>query len=97
MEAILTHAQTLVYTLLNLMPKRRYAAIVGVRCDRKLDDGRQVRELVKQGQQVRLAVSAQSDRRAITCLLDSLPLLSGVRLLAVLCKLYGLKWLYALS
>jgi hypothetical protein len=35
--------------------KRRYAAIVEVRCDRKLDDGRQVRELVKQGQQVRLA------------------------------------------
>lgn len=35
--------------------KRRYAAIVGVRCDRKLADGRQVRDLAKRGQQVRLA------------------------------------------
>jgi hypothetical protein len=34
--------------------KRRYAAIVGVRCDRKLEDGRQVCELCKRGQQVRL-------------------------------------------
>jgi hypothetical protein len=34
--------------------KRRYAAIVGVRYDRKLTDGRQVRELCKRGQQVHL-------------------------------------------
>ena len=34
--------------------KRRYAAIVGVRYDRKLADGRQVCDLCKRGQQVRL-------------------------------------------
>lgn len=34
--------------------QRRYAAIVGVRCDRKLSDGRQLYDLVKPGQQVRL-------------------------------------------
>ncbi|WP_088894793.1 transposase [Leptolyngbya ohadii] len=39
---------------LKAMRKRRYPLIVGVRCDRKLSDGRQVCSLVKQGQQVRL-------------------------------------------
>ncbi|WP_088889106.1 hypothetical protein [Leptolyngbya ohadii] len=39
---------------LKAMRKRRYAAIVEVRCDRKLSDGRQVCSLVKQKQQVRL-------------------------------------------
>ncbi len=34
--------------------KRRHAAIVGVRYDRKLHDGRQLRHLCKRGQQVRL-------------------------------------------
>jgi hypothetical protein len=36
------------------MRQRRYAAIVGVRYDRKLADGRQVCDLCKRGQQVRL-------------------------------------------
>lgn len=39
---------------LKAMRQRRYAVIVGVRCDRKLSDGRQVCELGKKGQQVRL-------------------------------------------
>ena len=34
--------------------KRRYAAVVGVRYNRKLQDGRQVWALCKRGQQVRL-------------------------------------------
>ena len=34
--------------------QRRYPAIIGVRCDRKLQDGRQVCDLCKRGQQVRL-------------------------------------------
>ncbi|WP_084782520.1 transposase [Leptolyngbya sp. O-77] len=39
---------------LKAMRKRRYSVIVGVRCDRKLADGRCVSKLVKKGQQVRL-------------------------------------------
>jgi hypothetical protein len=39
---------------LKAMRKRRYAVIVGVRYDRKLSDGRSVRDLVKKGQQVHL-------------------------------------------
>ncbi|GAB4379698.1 MAG: hypothetical protein Kow00121_34340 [Elainellaceae cyanobacterium] len=39
---------------LKAMPKRRHSVIVGVRCDRKLADGRQVCDLAKKGQQVRL-------------------------------------------
>lgn len=39
---------------LKAMRKRRYPVIVGVRCDRKLADGRQVCDLVKKGQQVKL-------------------------------------------
>jgi Transposase DDE domain len=39
---------------LKAMRKRRYAVIVGVRCDRKLADGRQVCDLGKKGQQVKL-------------------------------------------
>jgi hypothetical protein len=38
------------------MKKRRLAVIVGVRCDRKLADGRQLRDLLKKGQQVTLDV-----------------------------------------
>jgi hypothetical protein len=37
---------------LQAMHKRRDPAIVGVRCDRKLSDGRQGYDLVKKGQQV---------------------------------------------
>ncbi len=39
---------------LQAMKKRRLAVIVGVRCDRKLADGRQLRDLLKKGQQVTL-------------------------------------------
>ncbi|HEY9741837.1 MAG TPA: IS701 family transposase, partial [Coleofasciculaceae cyanobacterium] len=39
---------------LKAVRQRRYPAIVGVRCDRKLQDGRQVCGLCKRGQQVRL-------------------------------------------
>jgi len=39
---------------LKAMRKRRYSLIVGVRCDRKLADGRRVENLVKKGQQVKL-------------------------------------------
>lgn len=39
---------------LQAMRKRRQPVIVGLRCDRKLADGRQVCDLVKKGQQVRL-------------------------------------------
>lgn len=39
---------------LNAMRKRRHSVIVGVRHDRKLADGRQVCDLAKKGQQVRL-------------------------------------------
>jgi hypothetical protein len=39
---------------LQAMRKRRYSVIVGLRCDRKLDDGRRVYDLTKQGQQVKL-------------------------------------------
>jgi hypothetical protein len=39
---------------LKVMRKRRHSVIVGVRCDRKLADGRQVCDLAKKGQQVRL-------------------------------------------
>jgi hypothetical protein len=39
---------------LKAVRQRRYPAIVGVRCDRKLQDGRQVCDLCKRGQQVRL-------------------------------------------
>ncbi len=91
METILVHAQTLVYSLISLMPtayqlnnytakgrrpwlqviiladtafgsaaflkgvgKRRYAAIIGVRYNRKLADGRQVCDLGRRGQQLLL-------------------------------------------
>ncbi|QYO68555.1 transposase [Leptolyngbya sp. 7M] len=37
---------------LNAMRKRRYPVIVGVRCDRKLADGRKVQDLATKGQQV---------------------------------------------
>lgn len=39
---------------LDAMRQRRYPVIVGVRYDRKLSDGRQVCDLVKKGQQVKL-------------------------------------------
>ncbi|MEP0915081.1 transposase [Leptolyngbya sp. GB1-A1] len=39
---------------LKAMRKRRYPVIAGVRCDRKLSDGRSVCNLVTKGQQVRL-------------------------------------------
>ena len=39
--------------LLKGVRQRRYRAIVGVRCDRKLQDARQVCHLCKRGQQVR--------------------------------------------
>jgi len=39
---------------LKAMRKRRYSVIVGVRCDRKLADGRAVCDLAKKGQQVKL-------------------------------------------
>lgn len=39
---------------LKTMRKRRYPVIVGVRCDRKLSDGRQGCDLGQKGQQVRL-------------------------------------------
>lgn len=39
---------------LKAMRKRRHPVIVGVRCDRKLADGRQVCNLAKKGQQVKL-------------------------------------------
>lgn len=39
---------------LQAMRKRRHSVIVGLRCDRKLADGRQVCNLAKQGQQVML-------------------------------------------
>lgn len=39
---------------LKAMRKRRHPVIVGVRCDRKLADGRQVCDLAKKGQQVKL-------------------------------------------